>query len=307
MINITHVVGRLFYFIALTSFIPAYAQDDSWKSTIGDPQEINTELREEIIAIRQIEGAANANRQPLVGTLYQPKGDGPFPVIVLSHGSPGRSVDRKLMGRYRLIPQIRALVEEGFAVIVPMRRGYGESMTSDYAESYGYCQEPRYDITGIEGGRDIRATVEFILSRSSLKTDSIVLMGQSAGGFASIAAASLGLKGVVAVINMAGGRGGNGIDGLPCRPDRMAQTITNITKTLRVPVLWFYVENDKYFAPSVVRTWYSSFESAGGNGKLIIHPPYGQDGHLFFYKTETIPTWITIVRNFIRNETSIAF
>lgn len=278
----------------------AIAQDESWKTAMGDTSELVADLREEIVSIPQWSAKLGSKAPPLTGTLFQPKGVGPFPVVVLSHGTPGRAIDRKLMGRYRVIPQIKALVDQGFSVLVPMRRGYGDS-SLDYAESYGYCQDPRYENTGEESARDIRSAVVYIRSRPSLDAKKIVLMGQSAGGFASIAAGSLALDGVVAVANFSGGRGGNGIDGLPCRPDRLAQVIANYTKTLRVPVLWFYVENDKYFGPAASKTWFSAFEMAGGKGKLIMHPPYGNDGHLLFYKEAAVPIWVDALNSFFRD------
>jgi dienelactone hydrolase len=276
----------LVFLEALCALVPTsvFAQDESWKTAIGDGNQRAFDLREEVVSIPQVSTTLRINSQPLIGTLFQPAGDGPHPVIVLSHGSPGRATDRKLMGRYRVIPQIRALVDHGFAVLVPIRRGYGDS-TAEYAESFGPCHDPSYEKTGEESARDIRAAIAYARTRSSLDSSKIVLMGQSAGGFASIAAASMGLNGVVAVVNLSGGRGGNGINGLPCRPDRMAEVIARYSTSLRVPVLWFYVENDKYFGPAASRSWFSAFESVGGKGRLIIHPPYGDDGHLLFYKT----------------------
>lgn len=298
--GVSEVLSVLFVLLHTAVPVPASAQDDSWKAAIGDASELAFDLREEIVSIPQWGTKSTAKTHPLTGTLFQPTGSGPFPVVVLSHGSPGRAVDRKLMGRYRVIPQIKALVGQGFSVLVLMRRGYGDS-PAEYAESFGYCQEPRYERTGAEGALDIHSAVSYIRNRPSLDATKILLMGQSAGGFASIAAGSLGLDGVVAVANFSGGRGGNGIDGLPCRPDLMAQVIANYAKTLRIPVLWFYVENDKYFGPATSKAWFSAFESAGGRGKFILHPPYGNDGHLLFYKEAAVPIWIEALNSFFRD------
>lgn len=270
------------------------AQNKSWQTAFGDVSQLLPELREEIVKIPQTVKQANAKPgdKPvdLTGTLFQPPGSGPFPVVVLSHGSPSRGADRVLLGRYRVLAQIKSLVDQGLAVLVPMRRGFGVS-SHDYAESIGFCEEPRYDKTGLESARDLRAAVAFIRTRRSLDANTIVLMGQSAGGFASIAAASAQLPGVVAVVNLSGGRGGNGFDGIPCRPDLLAKTIGEYAKTLRVPVLWFYVENDKYIGPTTAKAMFAAFEQAGGRGKLVMHPPYGNDGHLLFYVAEAVPIW----------------
>ena len=279
--------------------LSAYAQDSSWQAALGDSRELAPELREEIVSISQLRGKAGDKLPALVGTLYQPPGAGPFAVVILSHGSPSRGADRDLLGRFRLTAQIGAMVKQGWAVLVPMRRGYGAS-PGEYSESIGYCHEPRYEKTGAESAQDIRAAVAFVRSRQSLDANQIVLMGQSAGGFASMAAASMQLQGVIAAVNFSGGRGGNGFDGIPCRPDLMAQTIRQYAKTLNVPMLWFYVENDKYFGPAVVQTWLKAFEAAGGQAKFVLHPPFGVDGHLLFYKAEAIPIWLGVMNDFFK-------
>ncbi len=295
------IYGLLFCVVCIAAPPLASAQDKSWQTAFGSVHELSSELREEIVKIPQTQKPANAKPADkpvdLTGTLFQPPGPGPFPVVVLSHGSPSRGADRVLLGRYRVIAQITSLVGQGLAVLVPMRRGYGVS-GGDYAESIGYCEEPRYDKTGAESVRDLRAAVAFIRTRRSLDANTIVLMGQSAGGFASIAAASAQLPGVVAVVNLSGGRGGNGLDGIPCRPDLLAKTMGDYAKTLRVPALWFYVENDKYIGPAAVKAMFEAFEQAGGRGKLVMHPPHGNDGHLLFYVADAVPIWTKAMNGF---------
>lgn len=285
--------------LALAS-LPAHAQDDSWKSALGSAQEILSELREEIVTIPLHAATAQEQTFPLTGTLFQPQGAGPFPVMVLSHGSPSRARDRDIMGRYRLIPQIREMLRLGFAVLVPMRRGYGAS-PGNYAESTGSCENgPRYDRAGSEAARDVLSAIEFVRKRPSLDHRRIVLVGQSAGGFASLATAARNPQGVVAVINLSGGRGGNGKDGIPCAADTMATVISGYARTTTVPVLWLYSENDKYFGPAASRAWYTAFESAGGKGRFVMGPPHGNDGHLLFYAADGLPVWSAAIESFLR-------
>ena len=137
----------------------AQAQDDSWKQALGDPRELLAELREEVVHLPLHQATAQEKAFPLTGTLFQPPGPGPFPVVVLSHGSPARARDRDVMGRYRVIPQVREFLRLGFAVLVPMRRGYGAS-PGDYAEGFGPCTaDARFDQTGAESARDVISAV----------------------------------------------------------------------------------------------------------------------------------------------------
>jgi len=82
-------------------------------------------------------------KRDIVVTTYMPDGPGPFPLIVLSHGSPPDPRDRWKVGRYRELPQIRTFVKLGFAVIVPIRRGYGATGGTD-EEDAGACRHPDY-------------------------------------------------------------------------------------------------------------------------------------------------------------------
>jgi dienelactone hydrolase len=280
--------------------LPAAAQADSWMAALGDARESLPELREEVIHIPLADATADEQKFPLTGSLYQPRGGGPFPVVVLNHGSPLRARDRAQMGRYRLVAQTRALVGRGYAVLVPMRRGYGAS-PGDMVEGSGACDRPRYAQSGAESARDVRSAIEFVRTRPSLDDTRIVLMGQSAGGFAALAAASQAPRGVVAVVNLSGGRGGNGRDGIPCRADAMRELIAQYARTIAVPVLWHYVENDKYFGPQGVRSWFEAFEAAGAKGRLVLQAPYGNDGHLLFYSPAAIPIWSGAMAQFFRD------
>ncbi|MEP6823760.1 MAG: alpha/beta fold hydrolase, partial [Ramlibacter sp.] len=225
----------LFTWLGLCVCAGAHGQDDSWQLALGNPREILSELREEVVSIPLVRASAQEKAFPLTGTLFQPPGSGPFPVAILNHGSPGRARDRDLMGRYRLISQVKNLMRLGFAVIVPMRRGYGAS-PGDYAEGFGPCSAPRFDKSGAESARDVLSAIEYARGRSSLDTSRMILMGQSAGGFASLAAAAQAPTGVVAVVNMAGGRGGDGKDGMPCAPEAMAAVMATYAATTKARV-----------------------------------------------------------------------
>ena len=76
-------------------------------------------LREEMVMVPLPDAAG---WPALTATTYRPPGDGPFPLIVLSHGSPANAEERGRMGRYRVVSRVREFINRGFAVIVPMRR-----------------------------------------------------------------------------------------------------------------------------------------------------------------------------------------
>ena len=55
----------------------------------------------------------------------------------------------------------------------------------------------------------------------------------------------------------------------------------------RLPTLWVYAENDKYFGPALAKRMHSAFVSAGGAAELVIAPPFGKDGHSLLLKIAT--------------------
>jgi hypothetical protein len=60
----------------------------------------------------------------------------------------------------------------------------------------------------------------------------VLLVGVSAGGFGSIASASLAPAGLVAVVNFAGGRGSVSA-GVVCKPDELVEAYGDFGKTVR--------------------------------------------------------------------------
>ena len=269
--------------------------------TASEVEPIAADLHETVVKVPVIEHRLSGDHdRDIVATTYMPDGPGPFPLIILSHGSPSDPRDRPKVGRYRELPQIRTFVQLGFAVIVPIRRGYGATGGTD-EEDAGSCQHPDYMTAGNQASLDVLATLAYAETLPQVDRDYVVLVGQSAGGFASLAAASFAPKGLVAVVNFSGGRGGNPFrhPGMPCDPQQMADTIAHFASTTRVPVLWHYVQNDKFFSPEVVATWFAAFQAAGGQGQMVVEPPFGRNGHGMFTAKDSIPIWLPHFEQFL--------
>jgi dienelactone hydrolase len=259
----------------------------------ADDDRLRADLHEQVVQVPvKVEGWFGVKEVLLTATIYRPNGEGPFPVVVLNHGTPPHAADRAKIGRFRRIPQIREFIKRGFAVIVPIRRGQGAT-GGDYAEDKGKCASPVYYEAGRAAGRDIVAAAEYAAKLPFVRPECVILVGQSAGGFGSLAAASMNPGGLIAVINFSGGHGGDPATrpGEPCDPQSLAATVSRFSRTIRVPVLWHYAENDKFFSPKYVREWFAAFEKAGGKGRLVIQPPFGEDGHGLFHSMDGIPIW----------------
>lgn len=225
-------------------------------------------------------GIAAAEGATLRTRVFRPSGPGPFPLAVISHGSPPDASQRPRMDVPTFAAASNWLLQRGYLVALPLRRGYGET-GGPWREAYGSCGDPNYYRAGLVTAEDIQAVVGFFRARPEVARDRVLLIGQSAGGWGSIAADSQNPPGVSAVINFAGGRGGNPRTG-NCAPQRLVDAAGRYGATARIPSLWLYSENDKFFAPALSRKMFDAFVRAGGRAEYVALPAFGADGHRIF-------------------------
>ena len=169
--------------------------------------------------------------QSIVVTSFRPRGDGPFPWIVLSHGTAVTREANLAIGRNRNLPVTSEWVRRGYAVLVPIRRGYGASVADTFGDKRGSCEAPAYRAAGEGAALDLLATVKWAKTHRDLDPKRWLLAGQSAGGFASIYTASKRPSGLLAVLAFSPGRGGDA-DARPVNPARRI-SLPNCSPLLR--------------------------------------------------------------------------
>jgi len=224
--------------------------------------------------------------------LYKPEGPGPFPLLVMSHGSPRNAADRANFGVNTLKTQAAAFAAEGVAVAVPIRRGYGSG--GRWAETYGDCAQPDYYAAGLTGAEDIQAAIAAASAQPGIDRSRVALIGVSAGGWASVAAGTRSR--VLGVVSFAGGRGSRGPDDV-CREEALVAAADQYGRSSRVPELWIYSVNDHFFGPALARCMHAAFIGAGGRATFVAAPAYGDDGHKYF---ADIASWKSEVNDFLR-------
>jgi dienelactone hydrolase len=294
------VIRLLLLALALAGCASASTGTTSSTGATASTAQLDASLREEVHSVRV--AAADAD---IVVTTYRPRGSGPFPWLVMSHGTAPTPAANRTIGRYRSLNPIREWVRRGYAVIVPVRRGYGASGGAAFGDSYGNCAKPDFRRAGEGGALDLLATVEWARSQPDLDQKRWLLVGQSAGGFASIYTSSKRPQGLVAVLAFAPGRGGrpDTHPGQPCAPEAVAQLFASIAPRIAVPVLWFYAENDQYIGPAAAKLWFESFTAAGGRGELVMLPPFPEArGHGVYPSAKGTPLWTAAVAKFFRNQ-----
>jgi dienelactone hydrolase len=207
---------------------------------------------------------------------------GRFPLVVISHGTPRVASDRATMapGSYQAVA--RWFVDHGYAVVIPMRRGYGQS-DGPYVEGSGSdCQNPDYVRSGLTSAQDIEAVLTYERGQSFVDPQRIVLVGVSAGGLASLAAISRNPPGVVAAVTFAPGRGSNAPDEV-CTSSALVTAAQKFGSTAHVPLLWISSENDHFFGPQLARSMFDAFHGASSaSAEFIAAPSCGPDGHQLF-------------------------
>jgi dienelactone hydrolase len=151
---------------------------------------------------------------------------------------------------------------------------------------------------------DIKATLTFFRARDDVVRERALVIGQSAGGWGSIALASTNPEGVEAVINFAGGRGGMQAKVGNCMPQHLIDAAGRYGATARLPTLWLYSLNDKFFSPELSRRMFEAFVGAGGHGEYIALPEFGANGHFIFTSPLGRKVWQPAVDGFLEKARS---
>lgn len=236
------------------------------------------------LPVQVTDASGNEVRRTIKVTLWHdPANPRPQPVLVLNHGRSAQAQGRAAVGRAKFTEASDYFVRRGFIVAVPTRIGYGVTGGDD-VEYTGPCDKKHYAPGYAAATRQTLAVLEALRRRSDAAKDRAVVVGQSFGGTTAVAVAALNPPGVQLAINFAGGGGGNPETRpqRPCDPAQLRQLFRGYGATARIPSLWVYAENDRYFGPKHPRDWFDAYVAAGAQAELAQFPPHGEDGHSLF-------------------------
>jgi dienelactone hydrolase len=219
--------------------------------------------------------------------------------MILNHGRAPSAEGRARYGRAVFRDQARYFVQQGFAVFLPTRIGYGVSGGPD-VESSGACNAKNYAGALAPAVAQVAAAVNYAHTQDYVDGARGVVLGASVGGFTTIAASAASLRGVKAAVNFAGGAGGDPEKrtGAPCQPERIGATFGAYGARGGVPTLWLYAPNDRYWGASYPKQWFAQFVARGGKGQFVALPPSGDDGHVAF--TRDMESWKPSVAAFLK-------
>ena len=194
----------------------------------------------------------------------RPKGAGPFPAVLYSHGGLGTAIGGDLKGT------CEALAEAGFLA----------------------RSEKRPETTSLSGHlNEVLSGLALLRGHADADVNHVGIMGFSRGGLLTLQAAIQEESSVQAVVLMAPAHG-NG---------QLSDSINDVS-SIAAPVEIYVSENDLTQADHVqlAHDVDDALRAAGKPVNLTVYPPYGSDGHMLFDQVQE-PYWSDVLA-FLENQ-----
>jgi dienelactone hydrolase len=250
-------------------------------------QELSKELNETVVMIPKAQFLFTAQ---LETTIFKPDGNGPFPVVIINHGK--ALGDPATQPRYRPVRNARFFVQRGYLVAVPMRQGFANS-TGGYLGAG--CN---IEANGLAQAEDVHAVLEYMAKQPYADTSNVLVVGQSHGGWTTLAFGTLNYPGVKGLVNFAGGLRQTGC---AAWEGTLARTAGYYARATRLPSLWFYGDNDSYFEPHLVRSMHEAYTANGGKATLVAFGKFGRDSHSLFAARSGERIWQPQLASFMQS------
>lgn len=271
---------RFFAVLRMTAGLLALASSVAFAQT----PELDASLNETVVMVPK-KGMFTVD---LETTLYKPDGPGPFPVALINHGK--AFGDPRFQARYRPAVAARYFLQRGYAVVVPMRQGFSKS-GGGYVG--GGCN---VESNGRTQAEDVKGVLDWLGTQPWADMQRVVVVGQSHGGWTTMAFGTLGYPGVKGLINFAGGLRQ---ENCPQWQPQLASGVANYAKATKVPSLWFYGDNDSYFNPETWRAMHEQYQGAGGQARIVAFGTFGTDAHGMFGSRNGARIWQPEVTRFL--------
>ena len=208
----------------------------------------------------------------LQGFIHRPEGSGPFPAILLNHGS-----EHPKSGRLIAKP----FVSRGYLVFFPHRRGQGRSSSQGEYIMDVIRQEPlstrgrRFVALQETHHEDVVAALHYLKQHPEVDTHRMAIAGCSFGGIQTVLSAEkdLGLRAAIAFAPAA-----MSWAKVPELRSRLIQAVRSAT----VPLLFVQAENDYDLSPT--KAMAQELQKQNKPHQLLIFPEFGKtpaEGHSF--------------------------
>jgi pimeloyl-ACP methyl ester carboxylesterase len=237
---------------------------------------------ERMEATRPVNDEQDTGTLRLVTYVYRPVKNDRREVVVFSIGSTGGMIrSPKEPGEGPAPAVIRFFVTRGYTLVVPQRRGRGESSGTYIEECAIYAGKctPAQQLALTDRGLreallDTNAVIDqVVLGRLVPATSRILLAGQSRGGFLSLMLAGERPSLVKAVINFAGGwqsmqpalSEADYKERLDLHTPRLAKAARQFTG----PSIWIYAARDPFYRQDAPLVLVDAWKAAGGQADYV--------------------------------------
>jgi dienelactone hydrolase len=261
--------------------------------------------------VREEMWAIPSSPVPMLAYLVRPVGGGggPFPLVVMNHGVSLDATERSYFPVIEFRNAALWFARQGYVVVAPVRPGYGATaieipergLFGLFFSGVGKCSDAEFRNAGLAVASIDKWIIEYMSTQSFIKRNEVFIVGQSGGGWGSIALGSQNPESVRAIIGFAAGRGGH-LNGKPnnnCAPDQLVDAVAEFGRTARAPMLWIYTHNDSYFGPDLSKRMAEAFRAAGGNVDYHLLSDFGEDGHFLIDSADAVQLWAPIVSEFL--------
>jgi dienelactone hydrolase len=246
---------------------------------------------------------------PTIAYVVRPVGNGPFPLAIMNHGVSLNPPERSFFPLVEFRDAAMWFARRGYMVVAPTGSGYGAAaldipergLYGPFFSKVGSCDNPNFRDAGLAVALLDKWIIDYMADQKVTMPDNVIVIGQSAGGWAAIALSSRNLPSIRAIIIFAAGRGGR-VGGKPnnnCAPEKLVEETGEFGRTARTPMLWIYAENDTFFGPALSRKMHAAYTGAGGSAEYHMLPAFGNDGHFLIGSADAIPLWAPLVSRFL--------
>jgi len=221
-------------------------------------------------------------------TMFYPDGASPFPLAIINHSK--ALGDPKNEPPYRSIFLSRYFLSRGYAVALPMMRGF--------AGSGGVFRVNKCDLAGfgLTEAADIAAVVKYMSGQVHIDGSRAIVVGVGLGGWNTLALGVRGCPGVKGLITFSAG-----IREPACATweENLIAASGDYGARSRLLTLWFCGEDDDVVTAPTQRLMYQRYTEAGGKAEFVSYGSFKWADHNIIGSQEGYPIWMPKVDAFL--------
>ena len=226
----------------------------------------------------------------------------------MNHGVSLNPADRSFFPVVEFRDAAKWFAKRGYLVVAPVGTGYGAAaidipehgLYGPFFSKVGKCSNPNFRAPGLAVAQIDLWIIDYMTAEKRVVPKDVIVVGQSAGGWAAIALSSLNPPQVKAIIAFAAGRGGR-VDGKPnnnCAPDKLVEAAGEFGRSSRVPMLWISIENKPSSALPCPNVCTKPLPQPAARPN-ISDATVRQRGHFLIGSPDAIPIWSPLVTKFL--------